>query len=366
MQGGVGAYSQVLARALVVQGQEVCVFSNVEARAYDDGIAVKNAVNRWTPFSLQAVNAWARAEGLDVISLQFQTACYGMSPWIHFLPDYIKRIPVVTTFHDLRFPYLFPKAGALRDWIVLHLARTSDGTIVTNQEDFDRVRGLPNVRLIPIGSNITTPLPIDFDPQPWCERAGVQPGDFLVAHFGFMKQGKGIETLLESIAKVRTKGIPARLLMIGGRASDSEPTDVAYTSSVDKLIDSLGLTPHVHWTGYLDEQAVSAYLKAADVVTLPFADGASYRRGSLMAAVHHGCAIVTTTPQFPTPAFVDGENMLLVSPGDSRQMAGAIHRLYDSPTLRARLQQGAVQLARHFDWSQIACNYIDFFKQLTL
>ena len=45
------------------------------------------------------------------MNIQYQTAAYGMSPFIHFLPDALRPIPVVTTFHDLRFPYLFPKAG---------------------------------------------------------------------------------------------------------------------------------------------------------------------------------------------------------------------------------------------------------------
>ena len=116
MVGGVGAYSQILANELVQQGHYVSVFSSRAAQSIDPNISLYNTVEKWGLTSLRALQVWANVEQLDIVNLQFQTAAFGMSPWIHFLPDYIRHIPVVTTFHDLRHPYLFPKAGKLRDW----------------------------------------------------------------------------------------------------------------------------------------------------------------------------------------------------------------------------------------------------------
>jgi glycosyltransferase involved in cell wall biosynthesis len=367
MRGGVGAYTQILARQLVRQGQEIFVFSSEAAQSSD--IHLTNTIQRWGLSSLRAVDQWAQHERLDLINLQFQTAAYAMSPWIHFLPDTIRHIPVVTTFHDLRFPYLFPKAGSLRDWIVMHLARRSAGVIVTNHEDAENVHALPRVKLIPIGSNILTPLPPDFDPNPWREKAGAREDDFLLAYFGLLNRSKGIENLLDSLSALRAFRIPARLVMIGDTAGTSDPTNAAYAAEINRLIQKKELPQHIYRTGFVDDLSVASYLKASDVVVLPFIDGASYRRGSLMAAIQYGCTIVTTQPTVNIPAFIDGKNLRFVPLNKSRWgfdngLYIRLRELYESLAQRKILQKGATQLAQQFTWSQIAADTIEFFQRI--
>jgi glycosyltransferase involved in cell wall biosynthesis len=364
MQGGVGAYSRILAGELARLGHVVHVLSSRQALNDDPAISLSPSIAGWNINSLRTIRAWARDLRLEVVNLQFQTAAYAMSPWVHFLPEALGAVPLVTTFHDLRFPYLFPKAGPLRDWIVRRLARASRGVIVTNHEDQERLRGLPRLALIPIGSNILADLPAGFDPQPWRTRAGAQNGDFLLAYFGLFNHSKGIEDLLAALAALREDGQPARLALVGGGAGSSDPTNAAFMDAMQARIHELALEPFIYRTGYLDETAVGAHLAAADAVVLPFRDGASYRRGSLMAAVHYGCAIITTTPQVNIPAFVDGENMRLVPPGDPAALARALHDLRQQPEQAARLRQGAAALAGQFRWQAIAQSAADFFRRV--
>ncbi|MBI5666560.1 MAG: glycosyltransferase [Chloroflexi bacterium] len=365
MHGGVGAYSHLLAVELARQGRAVFVLSSSATREDHPAINLSNNIRRWNLGSLRAIGNWAHNNRLDVVNLQFQTAAFALSPWIHFLPDALRTIPVVTTFHDLRYPYLFPKAGPLRPWIVHHLARASAGIIVTNHEDAQQVQMLSKVALIPIGSNILEPLPPDFDPRKWRAKAGAQPGDFLLAYFGLFNRSKGIDTLLAGLAQLHAAGLPARLVLIGGGAGSSDPTNAAFMAQMNSMIERHHLAPFIHQTGYLDESAVGAYLTASDAVVLPFADGASYRRGSLMAALHYGCAIITTTPQVAVPTFKDGDNMLLVPPGDSAALVQAINRLRAAPDLRDHLRRGAARLANAFRWDTIARDTITFFRRIT-
>jgi glycosyltransferase involved in cell wall biosynthesis len=363
MQGGVGMFSYILAQTFCTQGHSVAIFSSQHTRMTDD-IPLANTVNSWNFASLRAISRWADAQKLDVINLQFQTAAFQMSPWIHFLPQVTGKIPVVTTFHDLRFPYLFPKAGFLRDWIVMHLAKSSAGVIVTNHEDFTRVKSLPNSTLIPIGSNILTATSPDFQRDAWRASAGASANEVLLAHFGFINRSKGIETLLDNMAKLRREGVPVKLVMIGGRTGSSDPTNAAYADEIDRKIEALDLKAHIFWTGFINDEFVSDYLHAADMVMLPFLDGASYRRGSLMAAIHHDCAIVTTTPQVEIPSFQDGKNMRLVPPGNSQALSNAIRQLIEQPSQRASLQKGASELKHQFDWSAIARDTAAFFQRI--
>ncbi len=361
MQGGVGAYTRILAGNIAAQGHEVHILSRVGTINDDPAIQLAPLIKQWTLASLPAIRTWA--QGLDVINVQYQTAAFDMSPLVHFLPHLIRR-PVVTTFHDLRHPYLFPKAGALRDYIVMHLARASSGAITTNYEDALKLAALPNSALIPIGSNILEPLGDDFDQRVWREKAGAGEGDFLLTYFGLINRSKGLEPLLESLSKLRANGVPARLIMIGN-AGTSDPTNAAYMTEIDALIERLELSPYIHRTGYIDDDTmIGAYLSASDAVVLPFADGASFRRGSLMAAIRYACPIVTTEPRIHIPTFQDHENMIFVPPDDSHSLTHALHRLYESPDLRERLKQGAKVLALDFDWAEIARDTVEFYEQV--
>ncbi len=357
LQGGVGAYTRILAAELAAQGHDLFVLSRAGTTSDNPRVNLSASIDGWGVGSLLAARRWASDCLLDVVNIQYQTAAYRMSPFIHFLPDVLRPIPVVTTFHDLRYPYLFPKAGTLRDWIVMRLARASAGVIATNHEDAAQLSDLC-MALIPIGSNIRAN---DTDPADR-QRIGASAADFLIANFGLINRSKGIDTLIESLAWLRADGIPARLVLIGGVAGSSDPTNAAFIEEIDRLIERYDLTHFVHKTGYLDDAGVSGWLRAADAVALPFNDGASFRRGSLMAAIQHGCAIATTQPRVEIPAFADGENLLLIPPSDPAALADALRRLYESPETRAHLQRGAADLAHQFDWTEIARATVAFYE----
>ncbi len=360
LQGGVGAYTDVLSRKFTEAGHQVFILTSHHAQQQQPGIPLTRT-RSWNYRILRTAQRWANLHQLDVINLQFQTAAFDMSPWVHFLPQ-VLQTPFVTTFHDLRFPYLFPKAGKLRDWIVMHLARTSEGVIVTNAEDYQRVQHLPQVAVIPIGSNIACTLSPEYDRTAWREKAGAKAEDFVIAHFGFLNHSKGIDILLYALAQINDPHI--KLVMIGERLGASDATNIGYAKEVDTLIENLALNDQITWTGYATSQEVSAYLKAADAVVLPYRDGASYRRGSLMAAIEHECAIITTMPAVSVPDFVHGENMLLVPPDNATQLTAAVQELQESSALRERLHQGTAALREQFDWGKIVEATIDLYQQV--
>jgi glycosyltransferase involved in cell wall biosynthesis len=369
MQGGVGAFTQELARALTNLGHELFVFSDMRAASEQGSnhVHVTADAHSWSWGTLGRIRHWAQAQKLDVVNIQYQAAAYNMAASIHILPVRLDNTCVVTTFHDLLAPYLFPKAGPLRYQAVLTLARSSDGVIVTNRDDQERLaseKSIASLRHIPIGSNITPALAPDYNRSLWRAALGFQPGDIVVGYFGFLNASKGVETLLQAIRIVRNSGLPVNLLMIGGRTGTSDPTNIVYAREVDQLVEDLNLHEHIRWTGFVDNAAVSGHLSACDLVALPYRDGASFRRGSLMAALAHGCTIITTHPLTDLPDLVEDHHVRLIPPDSPTALALAIEALADNPTLCHRLGENARELSRQFAWDRIAARTAEYFQEL--
>jgi glycosyltransferase involved in cell wall biosynthesis len=290
-----------------------------------------------------------------------------MAAFIHVLPMRLDNVRVVTTFHDLLVPYLFPKAGLLRYQAVLTLARSSDGVIVTNRGDYERLtseKSIPSVRHIPIGSNIIPELPAGYDRTAWRGVLGFQDKDIVVGYFGFLNSSKGIETLLQGVRTARQNGLSVKLLMIGGRTGTSDPTNILYAREVDEMIEDLKLIDHLRWTGFVEGPEVSAHLTACDILALPYRDGVSFRRGSLMAGLAHGCTIITTHPEADEPDVDWHRYARLIAPDSPTNLAVAIEDLAGNPDLCRQLGENARQLAEEFTWEHIAARTADYFEQL--
>jgi len=371
MQGGVGDFTHELGCALMALEHHVAVVTSRRAQPREASEPnplepeVYPIIHKWNWASWKGILQVIQTFQSDVVNIQYQTAAYGMHPAINFLPLRLRlnkgHPRVVVTFHDLREPYLFPKAGAARKWVNLLLASWSDAAIVTNIEDYEQLKKICKAGgagrspyLIPIGSNIHPRLPPEYDRTAWRHRLGIDDNETLLCYFGFLNESKGGEVLFRALAELLRRGHKVKLLMIGGQVGDSDPTNVAYFEHVRALCRELGLQDHVLWTGYTPSEQVSANFLAADICVLPYRDGASFRRGSFMAALAHGLPIVSTQPRVPITTLIDGENILLVPPDNVGATANAIEKLISAPTLRVQLSHGAQELAKEFTWDRIA------------
>jgi glycosyltransferase involved in cell wall biosynthesis len=368
MQGGVGAFTQELSTALEDLGHEVHIITRV-------GCAgprfLHPVVRHWGWRAIKQVTNLARRLDLDVLDIQYQAAAYDLHPAINFQPTlgglsqvlWGESCPVIVTFHDLNVPFLFPKAGPVRDWVVTLLAQQANTAIVTNRPDELALiaRGVKRVERIPIGSNITPTLPDGYDRATWREGLGVTADSFLLGFFGFFNARKGIETLIQAIEALDSS---FHLLFIGGTVGSSDTTNRAYADRMLGLIQDRGLSTRVHFTGYVAEAEVSAAFAALDLCVLPYADGISFHHGTLMAALAHGQSIVSTRPPIELPELVHGENVWLVSPQDPEALAAAIIALAANPTRRKRLSEGAAELSTAFTWDRIAARTADLFESV--
>jgi len=384
MQGGVGDYTREIGLALRDLGCEVAVASSAQAGPVSrdaervPGLTIHPIVKSWGWGSWGVLLNLIRRERPDVVHIQYQAAAYGLHPAINLFPRRLRwwgreQPRAAVTFHDLRVPYLFPKAGPLRKWIVHELARGCDLAITTNRDDQEALRQAvrserPVQALVPIGSNIAPPRTLaGYDRDAWRAKWGVGLGDLLLCFFGFVNDRKGVDTLLQALKLlVAEPGEAAspHLVMIGGQTGASDPTNVAYLARIRALIDELGLGERVRWTGYTLAEEVSANFWAADLCVLPFRDGASFLHGTFHAALAHGMPTVTTRPRAALPELVDGENIVLAPQGDPAALATAIRQLAADAALRHRIGVGARALAEQFDWGQIAAKTLGLYRRI--
>jgi glycosyltransferase involved in cell wall biosynthesis len=378
MQGGVGAFTQELARAFDAAGHEVHIVTSRDARPAnhkrsltggkdpdDLGFAQLHAhIGRWRWPSLDAVADVVLRHELDVLNLQYQPAAFNMnSAAINFLPWRLKQVTTtIVTFHDLRVPYLFPKAGPLRRRAVDFLTRQAHGIITTNTVDFARVQQITDrpVAQIPIGSNIQTYALNHVEVAEVRTQLGLADNDHLLGYFGFLNESKGADTLLQALALLDEQ---YHLVFIGGQTGASDPTNERFLAQMRALSAALDLEQRVHWTGFLSDERVAAHLHAAEMIVLPYKDGVSLRRGTLMAALANGRPVITTAPQVPEPALQNSAAMQLVPPDDPAALAVSIRDLAGDAARLESLSAGALALAHAFSWDNIAARSLAFFQQ---
>lgn len=379
--GGVGDYTARLSAHLVGAGARVVVLTGGPdapgTGPPDSGrVQVVRGLAAWGFRSWHRVASAAASAGAHVVHIQYQAAAYGMHPAANLLPAYLRvrrpHLKVVTTFHDLRVPYLFPGAGRLRREAIRALDRFSHVSVVTNQADMEELGGpdngagghRPGRWLIPIGSNIDNAPPPGYQRTEWRRRLGADEETLVVSYFGLMNHSKGVDLLVDAVGLLADRGVRLKLLIVGGEAGESDPTNRRYQDDVLRSIETPQLKDRVFRTGFVPDQQVSAYLLASDLCALPFRDGASLRRGSLLAAIVHGLPVVTTVPSRPESLLVDGENVVLVERGNPEALAVAIERLWHYGAVRHRLSKGAGEMAKRFRWPGIAARHMEMYRAL--
>ena len=370
MLGGVGRYTAELARALQAQGAQVAVLTDEQATASTraDAVRVLAQAGGWGWRLLTEIPDRARAVGADWVHVQYQTAAYGMRPAINSLPYFLRRrgLRAAWTYHDLRVPYLFPKAGGrLRRWVTRLPLRAADAVVVTNQSDWESVRAQTRrgqLHRIPIGSDIQSRQFSETARRRRRAARGYGGEQLVLGYFGFLNASKGGLTLVGALAALVRDGWDAHLLMIGERVGASDATNFSYLQRVEASIAEQGLNRRVQWTGHQPDAEVAADFNAIDALVMPYEDGMSLRRSTLTAALANGCAIVTTHPQTPTPELTPNADLLLVPPGDPAATAAAVTRIAEDARLAGNLRANARRAARQFRWDVIAARHLQIYN----
>ncbi|MCP3915113.1 MAG: glycosyltransferase family 4 protein [bacterium] len=163
-----------------------------------------------------------------------------------------------------------------------------------------------------------------------------RPADdpFLVLAVGRFVPKKGLEHLIRACAHARSRGVQVRCELVGEGPLAEELRGVA---------QELGIAEHVCWTPWLEPHELRARYARAAALAVPSVVASDGDRdnipNALIEALAMGLPVVASALPAIEEALDGGRSGLLVPPGDSAALAGAITRLAGDARLRRTLAE---------------------------
>jgi glycosyltransferase involved in cell wall biosynthesis len=155
---------------------------------------------------------------------------------------------------------------------------------------------------------------------------------------------KGIATLLEAFAKLRTER-DVELLLV------SKPKPGGQT---ERIVDRLGIAESVSFVHGITDEELAATVGSAEIACVP----SLYEGFSLPTAEAMACAtplVVSRAGAIPEVVGPDGVCADLVTPGDVGELVHALESLLDDPARRERMgAAGRERALAEFSWRAVA------------
>ena len=380
--GGQGVYVRHLSRELVALGHDVEVFSGQPYPELDEGVRLTKVPSldlyrepdpfrtpwpneyRDTIDLLEVATMWTagfpeprtfsmrvarllrdRLDDFDVVH-DNQTLGYGMLD--------IERagLPLITTIHhpitfdrrvDLAAARSIRKKLTLRRWYGFlkmqgNVARQLKRILTVSESsarDISLDFGVERSRLqvIPLGVDSV------FAPT----QTSRVPGR-IVAMASADTPMKGVATLLEAFAKLRTER-DVELLLV------TRPKPGGQT---EKLIDRLAIGDSVRFVNGISDAELAQIVASAEIACVP----SLYEGFSLPTVEAMACAtplVVSRAGAIPEVVGPDGRCADLVTPGDVGELVQALEDLLDDPERRARMgAAGRERALAEFSWHAVA------------
>jgi phosphatidyl-myo-inositol alpha-mannosyltransferase len=339
--GGVATHIRAQARALRARGHAVSVFGPASAPLRDGEQAIASAVSitfggtesglGLDPLAIRGVHALFRREPFDIVHVHEPLT--PMTPWFAVRAA---RSPVVATFHVHREGghRLYRWARPLLAPLMARISRR----IAVSESARDTVAShFP-------GAYEVVPNGVDVDAlrQPRHRPAVMGEGRPHVVYVGRLEPRKGVEHLVDAMARVRLRHPDAQLVVVG----DGPARPMLESAARDRHLDAA-------FVGRVDDDALPGFFQCADVVCSPALGGESFGIVLLEALACEKPIVATRIDGYAALVGNSGCGRL-VPPGDAAALAAALGHLLSDDAERRRCGARGLEVARGYDWTVIA------------
>ena len=248
---GVGGFTEKLAEELRAQGVEVALVTGLD----------------WSAFSANRSRKQIAAASPDIVHIQYPTRGYRWSLGPHALSLSMKT---VVTLHEFSQVHLLRTLSSMAFLLRSQMVFTTEFERASAQKWAPWIEG--RSRVIPIANIVDryqgAPLP----------RSGV-------AYFGLLRPKRGLEDFLEFARLLHSKSPELPIRIIGG--------EVPYAKDYPERLRSIAAGVPIEWHVNKSEAEVARLLSICEFAYLPFPEGATERRTSLIGAMVNGCVIIS-------------------------------------------------------------------------
>lgn len=161
------------------------------------------------------------------------------------------------------------------------------------------------------------------------------------------------QTALRAFALL-TARYPAAQLVIAGSGPES--------GMLAALAEHLGVAQAVRFTGRVDNAAMAALYREADIMLNPSL--VDNMPNSVLEALAGGVAVVSTDVGGVPYLVEHRRSALLVPPQNPQAMAHAMLQLLAEPDLKERLRQAGLQLAAQYTWAQVRPRLLQVYRSV--
>lgn len=221
--------------------------------------------------------------------------------------------------------------------ILIRLLRKVDYFIAISEEIKEGllIDGYDQNKIVRIPNFIDTKVfyPVNKKLKKQLKKKLFLPDKKIITFSGRLVERKGIHILLQSFAMVVKKYKNIFLIILGGGYLEKNLKDQSQTFGIDKNIKFCGFVTNIH-----------EYLNATDIYIFP-----SFQEGfpnAVLEAMACGLPVIATKIGGVVDIIKDGENGLLVEPGNKNELANALKKLISEPGYALSLGQNALKTIR--------------------
>lgn len=200
------------------------------------------------------------------------------------------------------------------------------------------------VIVIPNGVNIED-FDIPYSKEECREKLKLSLNKNLILFVGNLASRKGLDILVKAMPKIIKKNPDTELVFVGSGWMKEK---------LERLSKKIGVEKSVEFAGFIKENLKPLYYKAADIFVLPSTSTSESFGIVNLEAMACGVSIVASRIGGVPNVVKNGQNGLLVPPGDSEALTDAIIYLLENEDVREKMGRNGRKKVEDYSWDKIA------------